>query len=200
MLQYFGLLMQKADSLEKTLVLEKNWEQEEKGVTGRDSGWHHWLNGHEFEQIPGDGEGQGSLVCRSPCSCEESDMTATEGKQQELALWKDHENRQTTSKVDGTLREQTFQSNARILWTVLGQQVWKRGNGQISRKVQFVNTNLRINRSVVLVTIKEMEWVRKTPPSLPLWRLAFKVCSTQLSEQRSSLIQTFLDHRKKGNS
>ena len=29
-------------------------------------GWHHRLNGHEFEQIPGDGEGQGSLVCCSP--------------------------------------------------------------------------------------------------------------------------------------
>ena len=26
-------------------------------------GWHHWLNGHEFEQTPGDGEGQGSLTC-----------------------------------------------------------------------------------------------------------------------------------------
>ena len=29
-------------------------------------GWHHQLNGHEFEQAPGDGEGQGSLVCCSP--------------------------------------------------------------------------------------------------------------------------------------
>ena len=33
-------------------------------------GWHHYLNGHEFEQAPGDGEGQGSLVCYSPwCLC-----------------------------------------------------------------------------------------------------------------------------------
>ena len=31
-------------------------------------GWHHQLNGHEFEQVPGDGEGQGSLVCYSPWS------------------------------------------------------------------------------------------------------------------------------------
>ena len=29
-------------------------------------GWYHLLNGHEFEQAPGDGEGQGSLACRSP--------------------------------------------------------------------------------------------------------------------------------------
>ena len=38
-------------------------------------GWHHQLNGHEFEQAPGDGEGQGSLVCCSPWSCKESDTT-----------------------------------------------------------------------------------------------------------------------------
>ena len=36
-------------------------------------GWHHWLDEHEFEQIPGDGEGQGSLACCSPWGCKESD-------------------------------------------------------------------------------------------------------------------------------
>ena len=34
-------------------------------------GWHHQLNGHEFEQAPGDGERQGSLVCCSPWGCKE---------------------------------------------------------------------------------------------------------------------------------
>ena len=38
-------------------------------------GWHHQLNGHEFEQLPGDGEGQGSLVCCSPWGHKELDMT-----------------------------------------------------------------------------------------------------------------------------
>ena len=38
-------------------------------------GWHHRLNGHEFEQAPGDSEGQGSLVCCSPWGLKESDMT-----------------------------------------------------------------------------------------------------------------------------
>ena len=38
-------------------------------------GWHHRLNGHEFEQTPGDGEGQGSLACCSPWGCKEWDMT-----------------------------------------------------------------------------------------------------------------------------
>ena len=37
--------------------------------------WHHRLNGHEFEQALGDGEGQGSLECFSPWGCKELDMT-----------------------------------------------------------------------------------------------------------------------------
>ena len=66
-LQYFSHLMQRADSLENTLMLGKT---EDEMV-----GWHHRLNGHEFEQARGDGEGQGSLVCCSPCSHKESDTT-----------------------------------------------------------------------------------------------------------------------------
>ena len=38
-------------------------------------GWHHWLNGHEFEQAPGDGEGQGRLVCCNPWRQKEVDTT-----------------------------------------------------------------------------------------------------------------------------
>ena len=38
-------------------------------------GWHHQLNGHEYEQTPGDSEGQGSLTCCSPLGCKELDMT-----------------------------------------------------------------------------------------------------------------------------
>ena len=54
----------------------KNWRQEEKGMTGDDMvGWHHWLNGHEFEQALGVGDGQGSLECCSPWGHKESDKT-----------------------------------------------------------------------------------------------------------------------------
>ena len=50
--------------------------QEEKGTTEDEMvGWHHRLNGHEFEQTPGDSEGQESLACCSPWSCKESDTT-----------------------------------------------------------------------------------------------------------------------------
>ena len=39
------------------------------------AGWHHQLNGHEFEQIPGDSERQGSLACCGLCGHKEWDMT-----------------------------------------------------------------------------------------------------------------------------
>ena len=48
-LQYFGHLMQRVDSLEKTLMLGRDWGQEEKGTTEEMAGWHHRLYGHEFE-------------------------------------------------------------------------------------------------------------------------------------------------------
>ena len=44
-------------------------------------GWHHRLSGHEIEQTPGDGEGQGGLMCCSPWGCKESDTTVTEQQQ-----------------------------------------------------------------------------------------------------------------------
>ena len=51
-------------------------KSEEKGTTEDGMlGWHHQLNGHEFEQAPGDGDGQGSLACCSPWGCKEVDMT-----------------------------------------------------------------------------------------------------------------------------
>ena len=50
--------------------------QEVKGMTEDEMvGWHHWLNGHEFEQAPGDGETQGSLACCSPWACKELVLT-----------------------------------------------------------------------------------------------------------------------------
>ena len=53
-LQHFGHLMRKTDSLEKTLMLGKIGRQEEKGTTEDEIvGWHHGLNGHEFQWVPG---------------------------------------------------------------------------------------------------------------------------------------------------
>jgi len=54
----------------------KDWGQEEKGATEDEMvGWHQQLSGHEFEQPPGDSEGQGSLACCSPWGHKELDVT-----------------------------------------------------------------------------------------------------------------------------
>ena len=74
-LQYFGHLMERADSSEKTLILGKIEGRKRRGRQDKMAGWHHRLNGHEFEQTPGDSEGQGSLVCCSPWGRKKSDMT-----------------------------------------------------------------------------------------------------------------------------
>ena len=64
-LQYFDHLMWGTDSLvQKVSNAGKDWRQEKKGTTEDEMvGWHHWLDGYEFEQAPGVGEGQGSRAC-----------------------------------------------------------------------------------------------------------------------------------------
>ena len=74
-LQYFGHLMQRTDSLEKTLMLGKIEGRRRRGQQRM-----RWLdnitdNGHEFEQTPGVGDGQEGLACYSPWSHRESDTT-----------------------------------------------------------------------------------------------------------------------------
>ena len=68
-LQYFGHLIGRADSLEKTLRLGKNKGRRRGATEDEMLGWHHQLKGHESEQTLKHGEGQGSLVCCSPRGC-----------------------------------------------------------------------------------------------------------------------------------
>ena len=66
--------MWRADSMEKALILGKIEGPEKKAVTEDEMvGWHHRLNGHEFKQAPGDGEGQGRLAGCSLWGRRESD-------------------------------------------------------------------------------------------------------------------------------
>ena len=73
-LQYFGHLMQRTNSLEKTLML--GLKAGEEGTTeGEMVGWRHRLNGQQFEQTPGDDERQGSLACGPSRSFQGLEMT-----------------------------------------------------------------------------------------------------------------------------
>ena len=74
-LQYFGHLMRRVDSLEKTDA-GRDWGQEEKGTTEDEMvGWHHRLDGHEFEHTLRVGDGQGGLACCDSWGRKESDTT-----------------------------------------------------------------------------------------------------------------------------
>ena len=74
-LQYFDHLMQKVNSIEKTLMLGKTEGRREGTTEDETVGWHHRLNGHQFKQALGVGDGQGSLACCSPWGRRESDVT-----------------------------------------------------------------------------------------------------------------------------
>ena len=76
-LQYFGHLMQRAHSLEKTLILGKIEGRRKRGRQRMRwlDGPIHQLDRHGFEQALGVGDGQGGLVCCSPWGHKESDMT-----------------------------------------------------------------------------------------------------------------------------
>ena len=74
-LQYFGHLMRRVDSLEKTDA-GRDWGLEEKGSTEDEmAGWHHWLDGRDSEWTPGFGDGQGGLACCDSWGRKESDTT-----------------------------------------------------------------------------------------------------------------------------
>ena len=80
-----------------------DWRWEEKEMTEDEMvGWHHWLNGHEFEQAPGVGDGQGGLECCIPWGCKESDMTEWLNWI-ELNWWKD--------RVNGELYQTNWKQN-----------------------------------------------------------------------------------------
>ena len=75
----------------KDLDAGKDWGQEKKRTTEDEMvGWHHQLNRHEFEQIPEDSEGQGSLACCSPWGPKELDMTERLNKEKEGGAFFSH--------------------------------------------------------------------------------------------------------------
>ena len=73
-LQYFGHIMWRVDSLEKTEA-RRDWGQEKGTTEDEMAGWHHRLDGGEFEWTPGVGDGQGGLACCDSWGCKELDMT-----------------------------------------------------------------------------------------------------------------------------
>ena len=88
----------------------KDWTQKGKGMTEDEMvGWQHQLNGHDFEQTPGGGDGQGGLACYSRWGCKESVMT-------EWLNWTD---------LDWTFSQQSTNGTRLFLyWTVFRKIPW----------------------------------------------------------------------------
>ena len=86
--QYFHYLIRRTDSSEKTLMLEKIERKRRRGRHRMIVGWHHRLNGHEFEQTLGNGEGQGSLACCGPRVHKQLDTTNLNNNNNENAKGK----------------------------------------------------------------------------------------------------------------
>ena len=96
----------------------KDWRQEEKGKTENEIvGWHHWLNGHEFEQAPGVGDGQLSLGCCSPWGPKELDTT-------EQLNWLTQEDAEVTGFKLNIQKAKIMVSGPITSWQIDGE-LWK---------------------------------------------------------------------------
>jgi len=96
-----------------SLSLSSQRRQEEETREDEMVGWHHWLNGHEFEQALGGGEGKGSMVCCRPWVCKELDMT---------------ERPENKSQKKLKSRQELDQAKHSLL-PILGIEIYKRGRG-----------------------------------------------------------------------
>ena len=102
----------------------EGWGQEKRVTEDEMVGWRHWLNGYEFEQAPGDSEGQGSLACCSPWSHNKS--------LEQQSLW-------TTTNLLVLLRWRTLTNTVTIKHSKKEHQTnirnWKRQEGILACKV-----------------------------------------------------------------
>ena len=90
----------------------RDWGQEEKGTTEDEMvGWHHWLDGHEFEWTPGVGDGQGGLACCNSWGHKESDMTERLNWTELNSVWDE--------------------CNCAVVWAFFGTQLSSQSNSHI---------------------------------------------------------------------
>ena len=86
-LQYCGHLVWRVYSLEKTLMLGKIEGRKRRGRQNEMVRWHHQVDGHEFEQAPGVGDGQGSLACCTLWGHKKSDTTERLNWTETIYVW-----------------------------------------------------------------------------------------------------------------
>ena len=138
----------------------KGWRQEEKGTTEDEMvGWHHWLDEYEFEQAPGVGDGQGSLVCYIVHGVAKS--------QTWLSDWTDWLVLQRIS-VNGTHVRVTRPSSVSNTRFFLGYKEINENNLCVFQLFEFLRTDWYFIHSLILAVILPvslLHWEKKTRPS-----------------------------------
>ena len=113
----------KSELIRKDPDAGTDWRQEEKSTMEDEMvGWHHWLNGHEFEQAPGDSEGQGSLACCSPWGRRESDLPEQQQYLKKLC-WKWLSYYELLNKLTFTVKYSnciSYKEHEKVLFGVIG--------------------------------------------------------------------------------
>ena len=150
----------------------RDYGQEEKWTTEDEKvGWHHWLNGHEFEQAPRVGDGQGSLACCSPWGHKESDMT-------EWLNWSEL-----------AKKKYSFQnSRSSIILQRIEGWIWMWEIKTISEKTfqQLIQTALKLSKVKIQDRLTSCHWGAPwEPPWVPLVQdlvLSFASPETQLCQ------------------
>ena len=113
----------------------KDWGQEEKGATEDEMiAWHHWLNGCEFKQTPGDREGQGSLVCCSLRGCKESDTDWATKEQQKQHIY------MTFYQIKKKQQQNTHFSSARGTLSRIDHVLGQNMNFSIFKKIKIISS------------------------------------------------------------
>ena len=150
------------NSLEKTLITWKDWRQEEKGMTEDNmAGWYHPLDGHEFEQAPGAGDGKGSQECCSPWGHKELDTT-------ERRNWlKEH-----------CLSYQRAFMYKPLEWSL--HLLRKKGNHHFFPTSHIKKTGIRQVKMVLPLSEKRRMWLESTSSLLPCSLLTELVYITEL--------------------
>ena len=175
----------------------KDVRWENKGTTENDMvGWHHWHNGHEFEQFQGVSEGQGSLVFCSPWGCKELEMT----EQLNNKKWKRELQYDPNCTLNTSSKEMKIwywrNTCTPIFTTALftTTKIWKQSKcpsmGECVRKMDFIHTSeyywatRRVNvlKRMDSIHISEYYWAMRRKEILPFGKTWVNLIGTMLKE------------------
>ena len=115
-------------------------------------GWYHRLNGHEFEQTPGDSEGQGSWVCCSPWGHRVGYNWVTGQQHEDSYRWKPNYRWETLRRLEGEIRKAFWKRN----W--LSQSIWRMTHGRLGQLFTAGKTDKGRIFVSPMICVRDREW------------------------------------------